>query len=170
MTLCLIKRWTHIISCKKLDRIQYGVGFAHPAHNALRIPKTKETNDVSILRHIIENMNLYFDPHEKIFFQTNSVPSCWNYSRIEVSKIFQHNISYLNEDEVPPDMSQTSSIFNWRDSDTIYAILENNSDTYDCPDRREEFTVSKPYIFWNHISMIYLTHFKIIAHLMNSMT
>jgi len=76
----------------------------------------------------------------------------------------------LNEDEVPPDMSQTSSIFNWRDSDTIYAILENNSDTYDCPDRREEFTVSKPYIFWNHISMIYLTHFKIIAHLMNSMT
>ena len=49
--------------------------------NTLRILKTKETNDIYFLQHVIQNMNLYFGPHEETLYQSSSVPSCWNYSR-----------------------------------------------------------------------------------------
>ena len=79
-------------------------------HNALLILKTKDTNGVFIFLYIIQSMNLYFGPYDKILYQSSSVSFWWHYSRFGKSKIFEHDISYSEEEIIRPDMSQTSSI------------------------------------------------------------
>ena len=103
-------------------------------HNDIRIHTTNETNIISILPHIIQNMSLYLGPHENTLYQSSSVPSYWNYSRFEISKIFEHDISYSERDEVRPGMSQTSVIFNHKDDDTIDVIFKKDCDESDCID------------------------------------